>query len=70
MAGAMRKMAVYLGLVEDDGYDGPLVLTIHANGGWDPTLFCDPKAPNVNIQQNLYSQQLTCSQMHFQHARL
>ena len=22
MAGAMRKMAVYLGLVEDDGYDG------------------------------------------------
>ncbi len=23
MAGAMRKMAVYLGLVEDDGYDGP-----------------------------------------------
>jgi len=27
MAGAMRKMAVYLGLVEDDGYDGP---------GYDP----------------------------------
>lgn len=27
MAGAMRKMAVYLGLVEDDGYDG---------GGFDP----------------------------------
>lgn len=23
MVGAMRKMAVYLGLVEDDGYDGP-----------------------------------------------
>jgi cell division inhibitor SepF len=23
MAGAMRKMAVYLGLMEDDGYDGP-----------------------------------------------
>ncbi len=22
MAGAMRKMAVYLGLLEDDGYDG------------------------------------------------
>lgn len=22
MVGAMRKMAVYLGLVEDDGYDG------------------------------------------------
>lgn len=24
-------------------YDGPFWITVHANGGWDPTLFCDPK---------------------------
>ncbi|MFF7212051.1 cell division protein SepF [Streptomyces sp. NPDC008238] len=34
MAGAMRKMAVYLGLVEDDGYDGP---------GFDPDDEFDPE---------------------------
>ncbi len=27
----------------DDGYTGPLWLTIDAKGGWDPTSFCDPK---------------------------
>ena len=26
-----------------DGYTGPLVLTIEARGGWDPTSLCDPK---------------------------
>ena len=36
MAGAMRKMAVYLGLVEDDGYDGR---------GFDPDDDFDP-SPN------------------------
>jgi len=35
MAGAMRKMAVYLGLVEDDGYDGP---------GFDPDDEFEPEA--------------------------
>lgn len=34
MAGAMRKMAVYLGLVEDDGYDGP---------GFDPDEEFEPE---------------------------
>lgn len=24
-------------------YEGPFWITVHANGGWDPTLFCDPK---------------------------
>lgn len=24
-------------------YEGKLYLTVHANGGWDPTLLCDPK---------------------------
>jgi cell division inhibitor SepF len=36
MAGAMRKMAVYLGLVEDDGYDGP---------GFDPEDEFEPEVP-------------------------
>lgn len=26
-----------------DGYTGPLILTIEARGGWDPTSMCDPK---------------------------
>lgn len=28
---------------ESYAYDGPLFLSIHAGGGWDPTSFCDPK---------------------------
>ncbi len=24
-------------------YTGPLVVTLHAGGGWDPTMICDPK---------------------------
>jgi len=27
----------------DEAYTGPLWLTIHAGGGWDPTSMCDPK---------------------------
>lgn len=27
-------------------YTGPLWITIHAGGGWDPTSFCDPKGYN------------------------
>ncbi|MEE2645306.1 MAG: DUF1501 domain-containing protein [Myxococcota bacterium] len=26
-----------------EGYEGPLFLSVHAGGGWDPTSFCDPK---------------------------
>ncbi|HMV68298.1 MAG TPA: DUF1501 domain-containing protein [Myxococcota bacterium] len=26
-----------------DAFEGPYVLTLHASGGWDPTLLCDPK---------------------------
>ena len=26
-----------------EGYAGPYYLFIHASGGWDPTLLCDPK---------------------------
>ncbi len=36
-------------------YAGPLVMTVHAGGGWDPTLFCDAKAPTADIQQRLYT---------------
>ncbi len=45
----------FRGLRADAGYTGPLVLTIHAGGGWDPTLFCNAKAPTADIQQNLYT---------------
>lgn len=31
----------------DDDYDGPLFVMVQANGGWDPTLLCDPKG-NLN----------------------
>ena len=24
-------------------WGGPFWVTVHAEGGWDPTLFCDPK---------------------------
>ena len=27
----------------DDGYQGKLLLSVQAQGGWDPTCFCDPK---------------------------
>jgi hypothetical protein len=30
-------------LAEGEKFGGPYWVTIHAGGGWDPTLFCDPK---------------------------
>lgn len=34
---------------EDIGsYDGPLWITINCDGGWDPTMVCDPKGNSVN----------------------
>lgn len=30
-------------LAQSTTYEGPFVLTVHAGGGWDPTLLCDPK---------------------------
>jgi hypothetical protein len=29
-------------------YEGPLWITINADGGWDPTMLCDPKGGDVN----------------------
>lgn len=30
---------------EDDSiYDGPFLVCVHAGGGWDPTMLCDPRA--------------------------
>lgn len=39
---------------DQEGYAGPYLISLHAGGGWDPTLLCDAKTPNENIQQNLY----------------
>lgn len=56
MAGAMRKMAVYLGLVEDDGYDGrgstPMTssspsLTLSLTAGGVNSTRCRPKFPGT-----------------------
>ncbi len=42
MAGAMRKMAVYLGLVEDDGYDG---------AGFDPDDEFEPEPEPERVRR-------------------
>lgn len=53
MAGAMRKMAVYLGLVEDDGYDGP---------GFDPDDEFEPEPePDRRRQHQSHQVQQTQS---------
>lgn len=31
-------------------YEGPYFLIIHAGGGWDPTMVCDPKGDPINKQ--------------------
>ena len=31
-------------------YEGPYFLIIHAGGGWDPTMVCDPKGDPINRQ--------------------
>ena len=33
---------------EIGSYDGPLWITINCDGGWDPTMVCDPKGNSVN----------------------
>ncbi|MBV9024551.1 MAG: cell division protein SepF [Streptomycetaceae bacterium] len=48
MAGAMRKMAVYLGLVEDDGYDGP---------GFDPDEEFEPEPEPERVRRQHQPQQ-------------
>ena len=58
MAGAMRKMAVYLGLVEDDGYDGP---------GFDPDDEFEPepraraRPPAAPARHRARSRHVPCS---------
>ena len=34
------------------GYNGPLFLSIHCGGGWDPTSFCDPKGRATEDEPN------------------
>ena len=33
-------------------YDGPLFIFVGANGGWDPTFFCDPKGFMTGDEEN------------------
>jgi len=44
--GVVGGLMPTLKLQASDGYTGPLVLTIEARGGWDPTSLCDPKGSN------------------------
>jgi len=45
-AGVIGGLMPTLKLQASDSYSGPLVLTIEARGGWDPTSLCDPKGSN------------------------
>ena len=47
-AGALRPQVAWAG----EGFQGPYVLTIHAGGGWDPTLLCDPKGLKSDTQSD------------------
>ncbi|MCQ0022365.1 cell division protein SepF [Streptomyces somaliensis DSM 40738] len=47
MAGAMRKMAVYLGLVEDDGYDGR---GFDPDDDFEPELEPEPERDRRHLQ--------------------
>jgi hypothetical protein len=40
-------------LAEGEKYGGPYWVTIHAGGGWDPTLFCDPKGGKAGDKKTL-----------------
>ena len=43
MAAAMAVPGFRLPLVDAAGYRGKLYVLVQADGGWDPTSFCDPK---------------------------
>ena len=44
LAGALAPMAGFrLPLANAAGYYGKLFVFVQADGGWDPTSFCDPK---------------------------
>jgi uncharacterized protein (DUF1501 family) len=56
--GSLATLSLFLpgkGRAGESGYGGPYVISLHAGGGWDPTLLCDAKTPGDYIQQNLYS---------------
>lgn len=36
----------------DEVYNGPLYIFVHAGGGWDPTMFCDPKETNKQVNMS------------------
>jgi hypothetical protein len=38
---------------DGEKYGGPYWVTIHAGGGWDPTLFCDPKGGKAGDKKTL-----------------
>ena len=55
--GSMATLSLFLPWTSragEAGYGGPYLISLHAGGGWDPTLLCDAKTPSEFIQQNLY----------------
>ncbi len=52
-AGTLMCGPVRLALAQQGPYQGPFVLTIEANGAWDPTSFCDPKGRGFGPDGNI-----------------
>jgi hypothetical protein len=51
-----------------ENFKGPFLLTIHASGGWDPTLFFDAKPSTSGVQNKLYTDPGTSSTLGLSYA--
>jgi hypothetical protein len=61
---SFMKLAASLGVVfsaplgarrawaEGERFEGPYLITVHASGGWDPTLLCDPKGRANELEED------------------
>lgn len=55
--GSLAGLSLFMpgkGRTAEQGHQGPYLISLHAGGGWDPTLLCDAKTPNALIEQKLY----------------
>jgi len=51
-AAAALSLVPKISKAEDEVYNGPLYVFVHAGGGWDPTMFCDPKETNRQVDMS------------------
>ena len=47
----LPTLPIRQGMAATDAYDGPYFLYFQANGGWDPTILCDPKLTIGGVTQ-------------------